>query len=147
MPCRYSNPNPFRAHFRFRVWVTAGQLYSPSQKCFVSLEVCRRATYHIGGLTAAGAISCAVLHCHSKHLPWQMRGSPHCYSPWWSLWKHQLKSRSLLPKPPSTVTPVQTPPTWCGHFLWVGEESWDGGVDGAWSHLTSPGWSCSLLPI
>lgn len=58
-------------------------------------------TYHIDPLRTQIAISCVELHCHSKHPPCWVRGSPHsphCYCPWWSLQKTPitaLKSESL----------------------------------------------------
>ena len=83
--------------------------------CGCSLKVCRT-TYHIEGLIAVGANSCAELHCHSKHLPWQVRwGSPHflhCYSPWWSLWKHQ--SEHYCQSPFTCQNPTHLTWTSCG---------------------------------
>lgn len=54
-------------------------------------------TYHIVPLIVVVGISCGALHCHSKHHPWQVRSSPHsphCYSPLWSLRKHQSERYS-----------------------------------------------------
>lgn len=69
-------------------------------------------TYHIDPLRTKIAISCAELHCHSKHPPWRVRGSPHsphCYCPWWSLQKtpitmlwSEIPCRHTLPHGPFT---------------------------------------------
>lgn len=54
-------------------------------------------TYHIVSLIAVVGTSCGVLHWHSKHHPWQVKGSSHCYSPLWSLRKHQSERYSHVP--------------------------------------------------
>lgn len=57
-------------------------------------------TYHMFPLIVVAGISCGALHCHSKHHPWQVRGSTHsshCYSPLWSLRKHQSERYSHGP--------------------------------------------------
>lgn len=86
-------------------------LFGPQSKC------CSFNTYHKEACVphASGRnMSCAALHCHSKHPPWRERGSLHCYSQWLSLRETPIKE-SLYHAKAVLHQPAQAGDTW---LLW-----------------------------